>query len=67
MTYLVSKVSCSWCHTSNPAGKKFCRACGHRAALPRLACDCPQCRPQVTPSTEEGPSAPPGKEELAGN
>ena len=31
----------------NSSTGRACAACGHRADLPRLACDCPQCRPKA--------------------
>ncbi len=39
----VTRVSCAWCHTMNPARQKVCSACEHRADLPRQDCDCPRC------------------------
>lgn len=38
--------SCSWCHSTNSLDHpqvRFCSECGHRADLPRMECDCPQC------------------------
>ncbi len=38
--------SCSWCHVSNVVRwgrKNYCGSCGHRADLPRSACDCQSC------------------------
>lgn len=39
------RVSCSWCHEFNEVGEAptLCRACGHRADLPRMECNCPTC------------------------
>jgi hypothetical protein len=39
-------VTCSWCHAWNEIsldGDPWCAHCGHRADLPRAACDCPKC------------------------
>jgi hypothetical protein len=38
--------TCSWCHEPNDvsSGRTFCARCGHRADLPRLGCDCKECR-----------------------
>lgn len=36
-------VMCSWCHAINSTFETFCLFCGHRADLPRSACDCPKC------------------------
>ena len=41
---MTSERSCSWCHAFNLTTVRFCAGCGHRADLPRLAYDCPQCR-----------------------
>lgn len=44
--------SCSWCHRSNRVyanARGICDGCGHRADLPRLDCDCPQCVPDLVP------------------
>ena len=43
--------SCSWCNTLNEG--KYCRECGHRADLPRMWCDCSQCKPTDETSTFE--------------
>ncbi len=40
--------SCSFCREANPAApgvEVFCWRCGHRAGVPRMFCDCPQCPP----------------------
>lgn len=42
--------SCSWCHAENEVTPGlvlppvFCNECGHRADLPRVACDCEKCQ-----------------------
>ena len=41
---MTTERSCSWCHAFNPTTARWCAACGHRADVPRLACDCPPCR-----------------------
>jgi hypothetical protein len=45
--------TCSWCHKANRIGRPptYCAGCGHRADLPRAACDCAECRRR-----REGPS-----------
>ena len=42
---MLTQQSCSWCHELNPVTDRACAGCGHRPDLPRLACDCRQCRP----------------------
>jgi hypothetical protein len=42
---MITRQSCSWCHELNPLTARTCPSCGHRADLPRLACDCRRCRP----------------------
>jgi hypothetical protein len=37
-------LSCSHCHELNRAGERWCAGCGHRVGVPRMACDCAQCR-----------------------
>lgn len=40
---------CSWCHHSNTIDHgwpAFCSACGHRADLSRMSCNCKKCRCQ---------------------
>jgi hypothetical protein len=41
-------LTCSWCNEANDklkqAIKVFCWSCGHRADVPRVECDCRQCR-----------------------
>lgn len=53
-----SSATCSWCHTSNPPGARWCASCGHAAQHPRLACDCPQCQPtpMAAPTTPPEPT-----------
>jgi hypothetical protein len=38
-----TRVSCSHCGELNDAGTTFCKACGHCADRPRMACICHQC------------------------
>jgi hypothetical protein len=55
--------SCSWCHAMNVIGETacglemirpcHCKACGHRADVPRCECDCKVCREGVKPLTKE--------------
>lgn len=44
-TKTAAKVMCSWCHTlvvaNSPA---YCPRCSHRADVPRIFCDCTNCR-----------------------
>lgn len=38
--------TCLWCRTDNQLpreGKPYCMACGHRADLSRMECDCHSC------------------------
>jgi hypothetical protein len=42
---MLTRQSCSWCHELNDITDRACARCGHRADLPRLACDCRRCRP----------------------
>jgi hypothetical protein len=56
-TYL----SCSWCHASNLISDPeldTCACCGHRAAKPRMHCDCVCCRSGHTPHGRQGQSLP---------
>lgn len=56
-------VACGWCQAKNVLPdadtsshpRITCHACGHRADLPRSACDCPNCRKpgQITPSARQ--------------
>jgi hypothetical protein len=45
---MATTITCSWCHEPNRIGQDpastYCSCCGHRADVPRLACDCPLCR-----------------------
>lgn len=34
------QLTCTWCGRVNPPTLRFCPSCGHRADLPRTACDC---------------------------
>lgn len=46
--------SCSWCHVMNPFEPgTYCRECGHRADVPRLECNCQQCKSVEQPSKED--------------
>jgi hypothetical protein len=41
-----TRIMCGWCHEMTDlimGGPTFCPHCGHRADLPRMVCDCPQC------------------------
>jgi hypothetical protein len=38
--------SCSWCHNLVDIGVQYCPQCGHNAHVPRIRCDCPECRYQ---------------------
>ena len=40
---VIRSFSCSWCRAMNRETERWCRACGHAAHRPRLACDCLQC------------------------
>jgi hypothetical protein len=42
---MLTQQSCSWCHALNAVTDHACAACGHRADLPRMACDCRRCCP----------------------
>jgi hypothetical protein len=45
---LPTRQTCSWCHTLHGPGSRgwpSCPECGHRADIPRMACDCRRCRP----------------------
>ncbi|QEL18325.1 hypothetical protein [Limnoglobus roseus] len=42
---MATRTSCSWCHEL--AESPHCPACGHRADLPRTACDCVVCSARV--------------------
>lgn len=45
--------SCSWCHEPNDLNvSTTCGTCGHRADLPRMACDCNHCQPSVAERME---------------
>ena len=39
---MTKSISCSWCHTVNPAGATRCD-CGHNPSRSRMECDCPSC------------------------
>jgi hypothetical protein len=41
------RTTCSWCHRPNTIDTTptYCPACGHRADVCRLECDCPRCGP----------------------
>lgn len=55
---MLTSRSCSWCHTMNQTnagpGAPTCSECGHRADLPRSACDCARCRRFEPPSDAAG-------------
>jgi hypothetical protein len=52
MTYRIRK-SCPWCERENDVTKAaehkvpaYCTNCHHRADVPRVLCDCSQCKGQ---------------------
>jgi hypothetical protein len=51
-------VMCSWCHGMNSRNgldlTPYCIFCGHRANMPRSACDCPKCWTPVDGVEEPG-------------
>jgi len=49
---MVIERMCSWCH--NLTREKFCPHCGHRVDVPRMECDCSQCRIDVERSVSHG-------------
>jgi len=46
------EVSCSWCHAMNDIRVRDCSGCGHRATVPRSACDCAACTTPQPPATK---------------
>lgn len=47
----VIRRTCSWCHEINELrdGPTACIACGHRADVPRICCDCRLCAQPYRP------------------
>jgi len=43
--------TCGWCHTENEIPSDgcpvYCRKCGHRADISRMACDCIRCLAKI--------------------
>lgn len=61
--------ACPWCGTYmelNPVEATYCRACFHRADLPRSCCDCASClaRERRGPIDGEPPAPPTAREGL---
>ncbi len=51
--------TCSWCHEINPVPEDGtpaapCWYCKHNSALPRVQCDCPQCKRRRAADREPG-------------
>ncbi len=44
---MIIQTMCSWCHVMNPATRKRCQNCGHFAQVPRMECECDNCRTRL--------------------
>lgn len=41
---MIIQTMCSWCHVMNPSTRKRCQNCGHFAQVPRMECECANCK-----------------------